>query len=122
MTTKAEQRLFCWKVAHSIVQMDLTLSIHEVGNNLFRWCESESDPKLAFRCLETAYEHRGGALTTDRLLTKAKDAYTFSSTSLSWAASQSSSSTGSSPSPTKKKTRGPGKRKGVQRVAEDHFR
>ncbi len=112
--TLAEQRLFCWRVAQVIVEMDLRLSVTDVAEDLFRWCQAESDPKLAFKCLESAYQHRGGALTTNRLLTKAKDAYTFSRRTESRTAPQSSSSSGSShtKSPVKKKTRGPRSEKG----------
>ena len=93
-----------------------------VADKLFRWIESQTDPKLGLACLQQAYESRGGSITIHRLLTAAADAYTFVDTSLPRTASKSSSSTGSFFSPTKKKTRGPGKRKGVQRAAEDHFR
>ena len=112
--TLSEQRLFCWRVAHAIVQMDLRLSVHDVGDDLFRWCQGEDDPKLAFKCLEYAYELRGGALTTSRLLTKAKDAYTFSRITESRVASKTPSSSGSqlTKGPNKKKAGGPRVQKG----------
>ncbi len=113
---QSEIKLFCWKVSKTIYQSNMDEEPDVVGDKLFRWIESQPDPKLGFACLQQAYEARGGSITIHRLLTAAADAYTFVNTSLSRTASRASSSTGSSSSPTKKKTRGPGKRQRVQDI------